>query len=154
MNYSIRIMSLNDYDSVYRLWGMAEGISLGEEDSRDGVALYLLRNPNSCFVALDGAEIVGVVLSGHEGRRGILRHLVVGRGYRKRGIATSLVRACLAALLAEGIQRCNIFVMDDNGAGLKFWEHIGFYRLEDNYRTLQSRTQSPDLIKKDEEVGQ
>ena len=143
MNYPIRIMSLDDYDSVYRLWLEAEGMSLGEDDNRDGLARYLRRNPRSCFVALDGAEIVGAVLSGHEGRRGILRHLVVRQEYRKRGIAASLVRACLDALSAEGIKKCNIFVMDDNGAGLKFWEHIGFYRLEDNYRTLQHLTEAP-----------
>ncbi len=143
MNYPIRIMSLDDYDNVYRLWRTADGISLGEDDNRDGIALYLRRNPKSCFVALNGAEIVGGVLSGHEGRRGILRHLVVAREYRKRGIAASLVQACLEALFAEGIKKCNIFVMDDNGAGLKFWEHIGFYRLEDNYRTLQHGTQAP-----------
>jgi ribosomal protein S18 acetylase RimI-like enzyme len=141
MNYPIRIMSLDDYDRVYRLWSAADGMSLGEEDNREGIALYLRRNPKSCFVALDGTEIVGAVLSGHEGRRGILRHLVVSQEYRKKGIAVSLVRACFAALAADGIKKCNIFVMDDNGAGLKFWEHIGFYRLEDNYRTLQHRTQ-------------
>jgi ribosomal protein S18 acetylase RimI-like enzyme len=73
----------------------------------------------------------------HEGRRGILRHLAVRRDYRKRGIAASLVQACFDALIAEGIKKCNIFVMDDNVAGMAFWEHIGFYRLEDNYRTLQ-----------------
>ena len=140
MTHPIRLMSLEDYDSVYRLWETAEGIILGEDDCREGIALYLRRNPKSCFVALDGVEIVGAVLSGHEGRRGILRHLAVRPEYRKRGIATSLVRACLEALAAEGIKKCNIFVMDDNAAGMKFWEHIGFYRLEDNYRTLQHMT--------------
>jgi ribosomal protein S18 acetylase RimI-like enzyme len=114
MSYPIRIMSLDDYDSAYRLWSTAEGMSLGEDDNRDGIALYLRRNPKSCFVALDATEIVGVVLSGHEGRRGILRHVAVRREYRKRGIATSLVRACFQALSAEGIKKCNIFVLDDN----------------------------------------
>jgi ribosomal protein S18 acetylase RimI-like enzyme len=143
MSYPIRIMSLDDYDSAYRLWSTAEGMSLGEDDNRDGIALYLRRSPKSCFVALVATEIVGVVLSGHEGRRGILRHVAVRREYWKRGIATSLVRACFQALSAEGIKKCNIFVLDDNGAGLKFWEHIGFYHLEDNYRTLQHRTNEP-----------
>ncbi len=133
-------MSLADYPGVYRLWQTAEGIVLGDDDSAEGIAFYLRRNPQSCFVALDGSEIVGAVLSGHEGRRGILRHLAVRPDYRKRGIATALVRACLEALLAEGIKKCNIFVMDDNVSGMKFWEHIGFYRLEDNYRTLQHLT--------------
>ena len=141
-NYPIRSMSLNDYESVYRLWSTSEGMSLDEDDSRDGIELYLRRNPKSCFVALDGKEIIGVVLCGHEGRRGILRHLAVRPDYRKKGIATSLICACFEALSAEGIKKCNIFVMDDNGAGLLFWEHIGFYRLDDNYRTLQHRTQT------------
>jgi ribosomal protein S18 acetylase RimI-like enzyme len=140
VSYQIRIMSMDDYDSVYRLWSTAEGLSLGEDDRREGIARYLRRNPKSCFVALDGAEIVGVVLCGHEGRRGILRHLVVRREYRKRGIGALLVRACLGALVTEGIQKCNVFVMDDNGAGMEFWKHIGFYPLEDNYRTLQHGT--------------
>src|SRR5690349_5000206 len=112
MSYSIRSMSLEDYDSVYRLWSTAEGMSLDEDDSRDGIALYLHRNPRSCFVALDGAAIIGAVLCGHEGRRGILRHLAVKPEYRKKGIATSLIKACFEALSAEGIKKCNIFVMD------------------------------------------
>jgi putative acetyltransferase len=72
-----------------------------------------------------------------------LRHLAVRREYRRRGIAASLVQSCFEALAAEGIKKCNVFVMDDNGAGMEFWEHIGFYRLEDNYRTLQHGTQTP-----------
>ncbi len=135
-------MTLDDYETVHRLWNVAEGMSLGDDDTREGIALYLRRNPSSCFVALDGKEIVGAVLCGHEGRRGILRHLVVKPEYRQRGIGIALVRACLDALVAEGIKKCNIFVMDDNPTGLKFWEHIGFYRLEDNYRTLQHGTQN------------
>jgi len=78
-NYPIRNMWLDDYESVYRLWSTSEGMSLDEDDNRDGIALYLRRNPKSCFVALDGKEIIGAVLCGHEGRRGILRHLAVRR---------------------------------------------------------------------------
>lgn len=140
MEISIRIMTLDDYEPAYQVWSSAEGICLGEEDGRDGIALYLQRNPASCFVALDGEEIIGVVLCGHEGRRGILRHLAVKPEYRKCGVGRALVGACLKALSDEGIKACNIFVMDDNRTGMQFWEHLGFHRLEDNYRTLQHRT--------------
>jgi hypothetical protein len=40
MNYPIRTMLLDDYDTVYRLWSGAEGMSLGEEDSLEGIGLY------------------------------------------------------------------------------------------------------------------
>src|SRR5262245_22121244 len=132
-------MRIDDYDQVHRLWTAAHGICLGEDDTREGVALYLRRNPNLCFVALDGEQIIGVSLCGHDGRRGILRHLAVSPQYRNCGVGRSLVQSCLAALRAEGIRACNIFVMDDNPAGLRFWEHLGFYHLDDNYRTLQLR---------------
>lgn len=136
-------MSLDDYEHVHRLWSATEGMSLTNDDSRDGIALYLRTNPKSCFVAVNGAEIVGTVLCGHDGRRGILRHLAVRREYRNRGIARALVRAGLDALSAAGIRKCNIFIMDDNPAGLQFWQHLGFYPLEDNYRTLQLGTNTP-----------
>jgi hypothetical protein len=30
--------------------------------------------------------------------------------------------------------------MDENPDGFGFWEHMGWYRLEDNYRMLQTLT--------------
>jgi ribosomal protein S18 acetylase RimI-like enzyme len=141
MSYPIRSMSLDDYESVYHLWSTSEGVSLDEDDSRDGIASYL-RRPRVMFRRAGWERNRWSCLVRHEGRRGILRHLAVSPDYRKKGIATSLIRACFGALSADGIKKCNIFVMDDNGAGLKFWEYIGFYRLDDNYRTLQHLTQT------------
>jgi hypothetical protein len=34
MSYPIRIMTIDDYDDVYRLWSSADGICVGEDDSR------------------------------------------------------------------------------------------------------------------------
>ena len=39
-----------------------------------------------------------------------------------------------------GIKKCNTFVMDDNVEGRRFWEYMGWYILEDNYRTFQIPT--------------
>ena len=44
MNYSIREMTINDYDEVYRLWEQTEGLSLEEGDSRGAIEIYLKRN--------------------------------------------------------------------------------------------------------------
>jgi N-acetylglutamate synthase len=136
----IRTMVLDDYEEVARLWSATEGLSLSDDDSREGIAIYLKRNAGLCFVSVDSEKIVGTVLCGHDGRRGILRHLAVAREFRKNGLARLLIRASLDALAGEGIKKCNIFVMDFNVAGLRFWEHIGAGHLEYDWRTLQLPT--------------
>jgi N-acetylglutamate synthase len=140
MSIEIRKMTIDDYDKAYELWSTSEGMSLSDDDGREEISLYLRRNDGMCFVAVDAGVVVGTVLCGHDGRRGILRHLAVLREYRKNGIARRLVFACLEAIAADGIKKCNIFVMDYNVAGIRFWEHIGAHHLEYDWRTLQLPT--------------
>jgi ribosomal protein S18 acetylase RimI-like enzyme len=142
MSYNIRDMTLDDYSDVCRLWEQTEGMSLEEDDSREAIAIYLRRNQGLCFVACVDGKIVGTVLCGHEGRRGILRHLAVTSDFRKKGVARALVNKCLAALAEQGVRKCNIFVLDENVEGLRFWDRMGWYRLPDNYRTLQILTEN------------
>lgn len=140
MTFEIRPMTLADHAEVHRLWTQTEGMCVVEDDRRDRIALYLKRNPGLCFVALVGGDLIGTVLCGHDGRRGIMRHLAVRKKFRKQGVALLLVQKSLAALSRQGIQKCNIFVMDYNVAGLRFWEHIGFDHQQYDYRTLQIET--------------
>ncbi|MCX7006237.1 MAG: GNAT family N-acetyltransferase, partial [Kiritimatiellaeota bacterium] len=115
MKLIIRTMTLRDYAAVQRLWRATPGIGLhGVEDSRAGIASFLRRNPRMSFVAFDGAQLVGAILSGHDGRRGALHYLAVAQMHRKRGIGAALVVRCLAVLVRQKIQKCNIFVYRDN----------------------------------------
>jgi predicted N-acetyltransferase YhbS len=140
MKYKIRQMKVADYPKVYALWKKTKGLSLEESDSLQAIAIYLKRNRGVCFVACEGDQIVGTVLCGHEGRRGILRHLTVGKTYRQIGIARALINRTLSALAKAGITKCNTFVLDTNVQGRRFWDHMGWHILEDNYRTLQTPT--------------
>jgi len=128
MPVEIREMKAADYDEVLALWQAAEGVGLhpNECDSREGVARYLTRNPGMCFVARDGTTLIGAAMCGTDGRRGYLHHLAVAEGYRRRGIATALVRRCLAGLKEMGIQKCNLFVFAANDAATQFWRKLGW----------------------------
>ena len=96
-------MKIEDYEKVYDLWIHTEGMGLNTtDDSREGIAKYLLRNPNTCFVAEENGELVGVIMSGHDGRRGFIYHTTVKAEYRNRGIGKKLV------LLLERIQYIEI----------------------------------------------
>lgn len=137
--YAIRPMTLADHGVVHRIWRNAEGICVVEDDSRKGIRLYLARNPGLCFVATAGARVVGTVLCGHDGRRGILRHLAVVPEFRRRGIGSALAGRCVRALARQGVRKCNLYVMDGNASGMRFWRRLGYRLLPDEYRTLQVR---------------
>ena len=99
MNYQIREMCPEDFDAVLALWRVTEHIDLNECDTPEGIAVYLKRNPGLSFVAEAGSAFAGVVLCGHDGRRGFLRHLAVAKEYRKQGMARALVERALQGLL-------------------------------------------------------
>jgi len=123
---TISPMTLDDYDELLPLWRAAEGVYIGEADTREGVGRYLERNPGLSLVARAGERLVGAVLCGHDGRRGLLHHLAVAPEWRRRGIARALVERCHESFKALGIPRCYIFVMTDNESGRKFWESLGW----------------------------
>lgn len=119
------------YEDVYRLWESCEGVGLSRADSKDRISRYLQRNPGLSFVALEDGRVAGGILCGHDGRRASLNHLAVHPDFRKRGIATALVDKCLAALAAEGIQKCHIFVYENNSDGIAFWKKLGWKKRTD-----------------------
>ncbi|MDQ7063084.1 MAG: GNAT family N-acetyltransferase [candidate division KSB1 bacterium] len=123
MDVRLRTMTIEDYDAVYRLWQRCEGIVLGLSDTRAAIARFLNRNPDLSFVALMDDRIVGAVMCGHEGRRGYIHHLAVDPPHRHHGIGRALVDACLQRLRDLNIEKCHIFVMNDNEEGFAFWKH-------------------------------
>jgi N-acetylglutamate synthase len=126
MSIAIRDMDIEDYESVYRLWGNVEGIGLSDADSKEGIKHFLERNPGLSFVATDGEKIVGAALCGHDGRRGYIHHLAVADTYRRQGIGKSLVGRCMYALMRIGIAKCHLFVFDDNQEAIRFWNKVGW----------------------------
>ena len=128
----IRVMLPSDYENVYALWMSCKNMGFNNlDDSREGVERFLARNPKTSFVAMDGDRIVGIILSGHDGRRGYIYHLSVHADYRRQKIGTQLVNACLAALKEEGINKAALLVFNRNEEGNAFWEKQGFIRRED-----------------------
>lgn len=128
----IRAMSIDDYDAVYRLWLNTPGMGLNTtDDSREGIARYLGRNPSTCFVADEQGEVVGVILSGHDGRRGYIHHTAVVGEQQRSGIGTALVERAMAALKQENIHKVALVVFSKNEKGNAFWERRGFSRRDD-----------------------
>ncbi|MCR5271772.1 MAG: GNAT family N-acetyltransferase [Lachnospiraceae bacterium] len=123
----IRLMTIDDYEKVYELWMSCAGMGLNNlDDSREGIQKFLMRNPDTCFVAEIENFIVGVIIVGNDGRRGYIYHTAVNPQYRKQGIAKNLLDASMTALHEIGINKVALVVFDRNEIGNSFWEKMGF----------------------------
>jgi ribosomal protein S18 acetylase RimI-like enzyme len=133
---NIRKMLITDYSKVYDLWINSTGMGLNNlDDSQIGITRFLKRNPNTCYVALDNNEIVGVILCGHDGRRAYIYHTFVEVNHRNKGIGSALVDKVLKSLKDEGINKVALVVFSKNDLGNAFWERLGFTIRNDlNYR--------------------
>jgi putative acetyltransferase len=126
MNIDITEFNISFYDEVVALWQQCEGVGLSDADSRESIKTYLKRNPGMSFVASYSGKIVGVILAGHDGRRAYIHHLAVHPDFRRQGVAHRLVNLSIAALHHSGIQKCHLFIFNNNREGLAFWEKLGW----------------------------
>lgn len=147
MNVKIRKMIIEDYEGMYQLWINTPGMGLNNlDDSREGIEKYLKRNPETCFVAEENGKIVGILLSGHDGRRGYIYHTAVAVEKRKLGIGKRLVNHSIEALEKEGIHKAVLVAFSNNELGNTFWEGNGFHvRTDLTYRNRSIR----DIIRID-----
>ena len=114
----VRAMTEDDYDKVYRLWKTIKGFGIRSvDDSREGVARFLRRNPTTSVVAQAGEEIVGAILCGHDGRRGCFYHVCVREDYRQRGIGKAMAVFAMRALQEEHINKVCLIAFKKNEVG-------------------------------------
>lgn len=133
--YTVRAMTIADYDEVYALWMGIHGFGIRSiDDSKEGVGRFLERNPGISVVAESQGRIVGAILCGHDGRRGCMYHVCVHEDFRKHGIGKAMAVACMRALQAEHINKVNIIAFKTNAVGNQFWQGEGWTFREDlNY---------------------
>ncbi|HAZ23146.1 MAG TPA: GNAT family N-acetyltransferase [Firmicutes bacterium] len=135
---NIREMTMADYDAVFQLWVGTEGVGLRRlDDSPAGIAKFLDRNPKTNFVAEIDQKIIGIALSGNDGRRGYLYHMAVSPDYRRQGIGKALLQAICTAMKNEGINKMALVVFSKNQIGNGFWQSQGWrHRTDLIYRDL------------------
>ena len=131
----VRIMTIEDYEGVYALWKKIKGFGIRSiDDSKEGVARFLKRNPKTSVVAEKDGRIVGSILCGHDGRRGCLYHVCVDEDYRRHGIGKRMVVFAMKALKEEKINKVSLIAFTENDIGNAFWNTIGWTeRLDVNY---------------------
>ena len=95
-NADITIRNFNfpdDYPAVYQLWSRSgPGIQLRRSDTEPEIGKKITRDPDLFLLAESKDQVIGCVLGGFDGRRGMVYHLAVDPAFRKMGIGTKLMR--------------------------------------------------------------
>lgn len=120
-----------DYEAVVHLWQeMEKGIRLGASDAPQEIEKKLQRDPDLFLVAEEEGRIIGSVIGGFDGRRGLIYHLAVHPQFRQRGIASLLMEAVEARLRAKGCLRAYLLVTTDNEEAMRFYENRGWKQMD------------------------
>ncbi|RPB08562.1 acyl-CoA N-acyltransferase [Morchella conica CCBAS932] len=94
---------------------------------------FLYQWGNLCYMAMDGEQIIGVVVSKlEEHRNGVMRGyiamLAVKEQYRGKGIATKLVQMAIDAMIFGDADEVALETEITNTAAIKLYERLGFLR--------------------------
>ena len=123
----LREFTLADFDAVYTLWQNAgPGIGIGRSDTREEIAKKLGRDPDLFLLAEESGKIIGTVIGGYDGRRGLIYHLAVDQAYRRQGIGKMLMQEIERRLVAKGCLRCYLLVKDDARDVIEFYHEQGW----------------------------
>ncbi len=129
---NITTMTIDDYEEAFQLWSNTEGMGLRTlDDSKEGISAFLRRNPTTNFICRENNDLIGVILCGHDGRRGYIYHTVVNQKHRRKKIAKLLVKNVISSLNAEGIKKVALVVFSKNTIGNAFWQKLEFIKRDD-----------------------
>ena len=112
----IRTMKIEDYTEVMALWKSIKDFRIrAVDDDFEHIKRFLDRNVGLSVVAVKNNQIVGTILSGHDGRQATFYHVCVDSKNRGENIAIERVNA-------EGISKITLIAFKQNLAGDIFWK--------------------------------
>lgn len=121
-----------DYVPATRLWAeVGEGVHVGASDAPAEIEKKLRHDPELFLVAEAEGALIGTVIGGYDGRRGLIHHLAVSPAYQGQGIGGRLMDEVETRLRAKGCIRCWLLVGTENKVAIEFYERRGWRALPD-----------------------
>jgi ribosomal protein S18 acetylase RimI-like enzyme len=124
---AVRTFTWEDWPGVLALWGNAgPGVHLGPSDTPEAIRTKWAHDPELFLVAEEEGELVGAVLGGYDGRRGLVYHLAVASHRRRRGIGRALMAEIEKRLTARGCLKSYLLAAPENREAVAFYRRIGW----------------------------
>ena len=120
-----------DYEQVHKLWGTIEkGVHVGRSDTPGEIEKKLARDPDLFLVAEMDKNVVGSVIGGYDGRRGLIYHLAVAASFRGQGIGSRLMDEVESRLRAKGCLKSYLLVTLDNPEVEDYYRQRGWQHMD------------------------
>ena len=130
-NATIRNYAREDYDAVIALWGLfPDAFGVGRSDTREELEKKLARDPDLFLVAEDAGAVVGTVIGGFDGRRGLIYHLAANPRPEYCGLGRTLMAEIERRLEAKGCIRAYLLVLPENRRLVNYYTHLGWEAME------------------------
>jgi ribosomal protein S18 acetylase RimI-like enzyme len=134
--WRIRDGTLTDRDPVLDLW-RAAGSPPTATDTVAGIERLLRHDPDSLLLAVADAEVIGSLIAAWDGWRGSFYRLAVHPGWRRRGVATDLIRAGEDRLQRLGAIRLTAIVAGGESGAAELWRAAGYEQQSDRSRFVR-----------------
>jgi ribosomal protein S18 acetylase RimI-like enzyme len=125
----LRIRSLRpeEHPRLLALWSEA-GLPCrpSGRDSAERVGEACSETPDLLLVAEAEGRLVGAVVGSHDGRKGWVNRVAVSPAWRRRGIASRLVRHVESALARRGIHVIGILIEEENAGSRALFRALGY----------------------------
>jgi ribosomal protein S18 acetylase RimI-like enzyme len=105
---------------------------VGRSDAPEEIQKKLQRDPDLFLVAEENHEIIGTIIGGFDGRRGMIYHLAVQANLRGQGIGTALLKEVEQRLQARGCKKCYLLVTVENTDAVQFYEQQNWREMKND----------------------
>jgi ribosomal protein S18 acetylase RimI-like enzyme len=120
-----------DYPAVVALWERCgPGVQLSRSDQPDEVTKKVTHDPDLFILAVAGEQVVGTVVGGYDGRRGLVYHLAVDASHRRRGLGRQLMQEIENRLRQRGCLKCYLLVAAEASDVVEFYRQQGWQTMD------------------------
>ncbi len=124
----------DDFPGARLLWENAgPGIHIRRSDEPEEILKKLQSDPDLFLVAESGSRLVGTIIGGFDGRRGLIYHLAVEATFRQQGVGSMLMEEVERRLKAKGCLKCYLMVTVENDHAMRFYEARDWERMDSIY---------------------
>jgi ribosomal protein S18 acetylase RimI-like enzyme len=105
-------------------------VKFSASDTEVEIQKKLQRDPDLFLVVVSEDKIIGTVLGGFDGRRGMVYHLAVERTHRGQGIAHALMAEIEKRITAKGALKIYLMMNRDHPELVEFYTKLGWSKMD------------------------